>query len=146
MFSSLQVVKKAAQKLQLSSRTGQVLRSTAVASLLAAVSVSAQAPLDVRVALIIGNSAYAGNMALVNPANDAKAMADVLKRLGFTVIELRDGNKAQMSAAIAQVSNSLKGKQGVGMLYYAGHGLQLDWRNYMVPVDANLKSAADVPN
>ena len=106
---------------------------------------TAQAPLDLRVALIIGNSAYAGNMALVNPANDAKAMADVLKRLGFTVIELRNGNKAQMTAAIAQVSNSLKGKQGVGMLYYAGHGLQLDWRNYMVPVDANLKNAADVP-
>ena len=104
---------------------------------------TAQAPLDVRVALIIGNSAYAG-APLLNPANDAKAMADVLKRLGFTVIELRDGSKAQMSAAIAQVSNSLKGKQGVGMLYYAGHGLQLDWRNYMVPVDANLKTAADV--
>ena len=146
MFSSLEVVKKAAKKIQLTSRAGHVLRLTAVASLLTAVSVSAQAPLDVRVALIIGNSAYAGNMALVNPANDAKAMADVLKRLGFTVVELRDGNKAQMAAAIAQVSNSLKGKQGVGMLYYAGHGLQLDWRNYMVPVDANLKSAADVPN
>ena len=144
LFLPFQVIKKTAKELQLSSRAGHVLRLTAVASLLAAVSVSAQAPLDVRVALIIGNSAYAGNMALVNPANDAKAMADVLKRLGFTVIELRDGNKAQMSAAIVQVSNSLKGKQGVGMLYYAGHGLQLDWRNYMVPVDANLKTAADV--
>ena len=88
--------------------------AVAVSSLaLLAIPATAQAPLDVRVALIIGNSAYAGNMALVNPANDAKAMADVLKRLGFTVIELRDGNKAQMAAAIAQVSNSLKGKQGV---------------------------------
>ena len=144
MFLSLKAIKKTALTVQLSSRARRLLRLTAVASMLAAVSVSAQAPLDVRVALIIGNSAYAGNMALVNPANDAKAMADVLKRLGFTVIELRDGNKAQMSAAIAQVSNSLKGKQGVGMLYYAGHGLQLDWRNYMVPVDANLKSASDV--
>lgn len=122
-----------------------VLRLVAVASALTVASVSAQAPLDIRVALIIGNSAYPGNMALVNPANDAQAMADVLKRLGFNVIELRDGNKAQMSAAIAKVSQSLKGKQGVGMLYYAGHGLQLDWRNYMVPVDADLKSAADVP-
>ena len=122
-----------------------LLRLTAVAAVLVTASVSAQAPLDVRVALIIGNSAYPGNMALINPANDAQAMADVLKRLGFNVIELRDGNKAQMSAAIAKVSESLKGKQGVGMLYYAGHGLQLDWRNYMVPVDANLKSAADVP-
>lgn len=121
-----------------------VVRLVTVASALAAFSVSAQAPLDVRVALIIGNSAYA-NSPLVNPANDAQAMADVLKRLGFNVIELRDGTRAQMSAAIAKVSDSLQGKQGVGMLYYAGHGLQLDWRNYMVPVDANLKSAADVP-
>jgi len=146
VFSQLKAIKKARMILQ--SRHPlyllRLLRLTAVASLLAAVSVSAQAPLDVRVALIIGNSAYAGNMALVNPANDARAMADVLKRLGFTVIELRDGSKAQMSAAITKVSESLKGKQGVGMLYYAGHGLQLDWRNYMVPVDANLKTAADV--
>ena len=144
MISSFEAIKKTVKRLRASLHAMHVLRLTAVASMLAAVSVSAQAPLDVRVALIIGNSAYAGNMALVNPANDAKAMADVLKRLGFTVVELRDGNKAQMTAAIAQVSNSLKGKQGVGMLYYAGHGLQLDWRNYMVPVDANLKTAADV--
>lgn len=120
------------------------LRLMTIACALTVFSVSAQAPFDVRVALIIGNSAYPGNMALVNPANDAQAMADVLKRLGFTVIELRDGNKAQMSSAIVKVSEALKGKQGVGMLYYAGHGLQLDWRNYMVPVDANLKTAADV--
>ena len=144
MFSSLKAIKKTVHKVKLFSQAGHVLRLTTISSLLAAVSVSAQAPLDVRVALIIGNSRYAGNMALVNPANDAKAMADVLKRLGFTVVELRDGNKAQMSAAITQASNSLRGKQGVGMLYYAGHGLQLDWRNYMVPVDANLKTAADV--
>lgn len=121
------------------------LRLAVVASALAGISASAQAPQDIRVALIIGNSAYPGNMALVNPSNDAQAMADVLKRLGFSVVELRDGNKVQMSAAIAKASDALKGKQGVGMLYYAGHGLQLDWRNYMVPVDANLKSATDVP-
>ncbi len=136
---------------QISTKLGLVkaalpaLRLVAVASTLAAVAVSAQAPVDIRVALIIGNSAYPGNMALVNPSNDAQAMSDVLKRLGFNVIELRDGTRAQMSAAIARVSDSLRGKQGVGMLYYAGHGLQLDWRNYMVPVDANLRSAADVP-
>ena len=121
-----------------------LLRLAGVAAVLAGVSVSAQAPLDVRVALIIGNSAYA-NSPLVNPANDARAMGEILRSLGFQVIELRDGSKAQMSAAIIKVSDALKGKQGVGMLYYAGHGLQLDWRNYMVPVDASLTSAADVP-
>ena len=123
---------------------GPLLRLTTVATILVTASVSAQAPLDVRVALIIGNSAYA-NAPLLNPANDAQAMSDVLRRLGFQVVELRDGSKAQMSGAISKMSDTLKGKQGVGMLYYAGHGLQLDWRNYMVPVDANIKSAADVP-
>ncbi len=112
--------------------------------LIAGLPVSAQAPIDVRVALIIGNSAYVGSP-LLNPANDAGAMSDVMRRLGFEVIELRDGSKAQMAAAILKMSETLKGRQGVGMLYYAGHGLQLDWRNYMVPVDANLKTAADVP-
>jgi Caspase domain len=105
---------------------------------------TAQAPLDVRVALVIGNSAYAGIAALSNPGNDAQAMADALKQLGFTVVELRNGGKAEMTQAVAKVSEALKGKQGVGMLYYAGHGLQLEWRNYMVPVDAKLSSAADV--
>lgn len=122
------------------------LRTTAVAAALAVASAAAQAPLDIRVALIIGNSAYVGAPALENPANDARSMSEVLRGLGFQVVELRDGNKAQMTAALAKVQESLKGKQGVGMLYYAGHGLQLDWHNYMVPVDARLNSAADVPN
>jgi uncharacterized caspase-like protein len=120
-------------------------KTVGVSIALATFAVSAQAPLDVRVALIIGNSAYIGAPSLANPANDARAMGEVLRSLGFQVIELRDGNKAQMTAAISRVQESLKGKQAVAMLYYAGHGLQLDWRNYMVPVDARLASAADVP-
>ena len=104
----------------------------------------AQAPLDVRIALVIGNSAYAGDARLPNPVNDARDMAQTLKRLGFVVVEVRDASRAQMTAAIAQVRDTLKGKQAVGMLYYAGHGLQMDWRNYMVPVDARLGSASDV--
>ena len=105
----------------------------------------AQAPGDLRVALVIGNAAYPGNAALTNPGNDAKAMGDTLRGLGFTVVEVRDGSKAQMTDAILKVKASLQGKQAIGMLYYAGHGLQLDWRNYMVPVDARMSKAADVP-
>ena len=134
MFSSLEVVKKAAKKIQLSSRAGHVLRLAAVASLLAAVSVSAQAPLDVRVALIIGNSAYAGNMALVNPANDAKAMSALLTKTGFSVTEVRDTTHVQLSDAVAKF----------GLFYYAGHGLQLEWKNYLVPVSADVRSAEGV--
>jgi uncharacterized caspase-like protein len=55
-----------------------------------------------------------------------------------------DGSKDQMSKAIEQLQLELKGRQAVGMLYYAGHGLQLDWRNFMVPIDAKLEAAADV--
>ena len=124
---------------------GPALRLSTVAGSLAVASAAAQAPLDIRVALIIGNSAYVGAPVLGNPANDARAMSEVLRSLGFSVIELRDGSRDQMAAAIAKVSVSLKDKQGVGMLYYAGHGLQLDWHNYMVPVDARLKKASDVP-
>ena len=105
----------------------------------------AQAPADVRIALVIGNAAYPGAAALVNPGNDAKAMGETLRGLGFTVVEARDASRAQMTQAIATVRDNLKGRAGIGMLYYAGHGLQLDWRNYMVPVDAKMSKASDVP-
>ncbi|MBC7618467.1 MAG: caspase family protein [Candidatus Saccharibacteria bacterium] len=104
----------------------------------------AQAPGDIRVALVIGNSAYTSAPALLNPSNDAKAMGETLRGLGFRVVELRDGSKTQMAEAIGKVRDSLKGKQGIGMLYYAGHGLQVDARNYMVPVDAKMGKSADV--
>jgi Caspase domain len=105
----------------------------------------AQAPLDLRVALVVGNAAYAHIQALGNPVNDARAMSLALRKLGFEVIDLVDGNRQQMQQAIAQTQTRLKGQQAVAMFYYAGHGLQLDWRNYMVPVDARIGSAADVP-
>ncbi|CAN5548954.1 hypothetical protein BH11PSE7_BH11PSE7_30100 [soil metagenome] len=110
---------------------------------LSAFAVSAQAPGDVRIALVIGNAAYAG-APLANPVNDAKAIGEALRGLGFSVIEVRDGSKAQMTDAINIVRGSLRGKQAVGMLYYAGHGLQMDARNFMVPVDAKLAKPADI--
>ena len=103
----------------------------------------AQAPAELRVALVIGNSAYP-RAPLANPANDARAMAAALQQRGFAVVELRDGDRAQMFAAISDLQERLRGKQGVALLYYAGHGMQLEWRNYMLPVNASPSSAADV--
>lgn len=105
----------------------------------------AQAPLDARVALVIGNASYVNIPALGNSTNDARSMAHILRKLGFQVVEVVDGSKAQMEQAIGNLQALLKGKQAVAMLYYAGHGLQLDWHNYMVPVDVKLKEASDVP-
>jgi uncharacterized caspase-like protein len=106
---------------------------------------TAQAPLDVRVALVIGNAAYVNIPALGNSTNDARSMASILRKLGFQVVEVVDGSKAQIDQAVENLQTLLKGKQAVAMLYYAGHGLQLDWHNYMVPVDAKLSQSSDVP-
>lgn len=120
------------------------VRTSFLAAALMALSASAQAPLDIRVALVIGNSAYPASP-LANPVNDARAMSETLRVLGFSVIEIRDGLREQMLEAIDKVRRSLDGKKAVGMLYYAGHGLQADYHNFMVPVDARLSNAADVP-
>ncbi|OYU74041.1 MAG: hypothetical protein CFE45_35770, partial [Burkholderiales bacterium PBB5] len=121
----------------------QPLRTLFATFALALASAQAQAPIDLKVALVIGNAGY--QRALLNPVNDAKAMGETLRGLGFEVIEVRDGSKAQMAEAITRLQATLKGKQGVGMLYYAGHGLQIDARNFMVPVDARIAKAGDVP-
>lgn len=77
-----------------------------------------------RIALVIGNSAYK-EMPLKNPVNDANAMAEVLTKAGFEVIKRLDVNRAQMRQAIREFGSKLK-RGGVGLFFYAGHGLQVD--------------------
>lgn len=97
-----------------------------------------------RVALVVGNAAYA-SAPLLNPARDARAMAERLRDTGFEVIERIDATRSVLLDAVSELRRRLTGRQGTGLLYFAGHGLQLDWRNHLVPVDARLESAADVP-
>lgn len=122
----------------------RLVLTTTVATLLFALSAKAEAPIYVRVALVIGNAAYVSAPKLVNPSNDAKAISQVLRSQGFTVIELVNGTRGQMQSGIAKIRDSLRGQNGIGMLYYAGHGLQLNDRNFMVPVDAKIKTRSDV--
>jgi len=110
------------------------------------ITVAAQAPLDIRVALIIGNAAYMNVPSLANPSNDAREMAKTMRKLGFKVIDVVDADKRTMDKALEDIQKLLNTQQAIAMLYYAGHGLQLDWHNYMVPIDANLRRAQDVPN
>lgn len=97
-----------------------------------------------RTALVIGNSRYK-DAPLKNPANDAGAIAEHLKKLGFSVISQLDGGKAIMENAIRSYGEQLAKSKGVGLFYFAGHGLQVSWRNFLVPVDANLDRADDIP-
>jgi len=91
-----------------------------------------------KVALVIGNAAYK-EAPLKNPVNDARAMAARLRQLGFQVIARENAGKAQMEAAVLEFGEAL-GAGAVGMFYFAGHGLQVNGRNFLVPVDATMRS------
>ena len=97
-----------------------------------------------RIGLIIGNSQY-HESPLSNPGNDARAMSVELSMLGFEVQTLVDANLSDLRAAITQYSARLAKTKAVGLFYYAGHGVQLGWRNYLVPVDANIDHVDDIP-
>src|SRR5688572_2322713 len=87
-----------------------------------------------RVALVIGNQAYRTVSPLENPRNDARATGEILKTCGFEVVTLVDLGRADMLAALGRFAEALAARQAIGLFYFAGHGLQLDWRNYLLPV------------
>ena len=95
-----------------------------------------------RVALVIGNSGYQ-NAPLINPGNDARAVAQVLRESGFTVMERRNLNQAVMRRVIREFGDELA-KGGVGLFYYAGHGVQVKGRNYMLPVGSDIQREDEV--
>jgi uncharacterized caspase-like protein len=89
-----------------------------------------------RVALILGNSAYGHSTPLRNPVNDANALSKAFTRLGFKVIQGVDQTKLEMDDQIQLFSEHLKGTE-LAVFFYAGHGIQLNFKNYLVPVDFN---------
>ncbi|MEY2954104.1 MAG: hypothetical protein RLZZ401_2191 [Pseudomonadota bacterium] len=98
-----------------------------------------------RMALVIGNATYPTSP-LANPRNDASAMAELLTRAGFKVAQHLDTDLEQLQAAVNKFGTAIKDpKVKFGLFYYAGHGLQQDWRNYLVPVSARIRVSADVP-
>jgi hypothetical protein len=97
-----------------------------------------------RVALIVGNAAYASANVLANPANDAKDMAAAMKQLGIEVILGLDLDKRGFDAKVRDFSRALSAGADTGIFFYAGHGLQVSGRNYLVPVDAQLQNERDL--
>lgn len=95
-----------------------------------------------RVALVIGNSNYKSSP-LLNPINDARAMAKVLGESGFKVISKENANQKEMLLALRDFGDALK-NGGVGLFYYAGHGMQIKGKNYLIPVDANIEREDEV--
>lgn len=98
---------------------------------------------DKRVALVFGNSAYQNVALLANPANDASAMATMLKGAGFDVVTLKRDLKAnEMRRALRDFSDEVRDAD-VAIVYYAGHGVEIEGINYLIPVDAVLERDID---
>src|SRR5438132_3789158 len=95
-----------------------------------------------RTALVIGNSAYQKSP-LVNPVNDAQGMAATLGSLGFTVTKIENASKSQMSDAIRKFGDTIK-FGGVGLFYFAGHGVQVNGENFLLPVDDDIQEKNQV--
>ena len=95
-----------------------------------------------RIALVIGNGAYQ-SAPLRNPVNDASDIADSLERLGFSVSLKTDANQRKMKQAIRVFGKQLR-NGGVGLFYFAGHGIQVKGTNYLIPIGAEIESEGDV--
>lgn len=99
-----------------------------------------------RIALVIGNGDYQGAPKLANPVNDVRAMATTLSKLGFDVTELTNSTQKEMNRAISQFGETLAGRNSVALFYFAGHGLQVRGKNYIVPVDAQISGESSIPS
>jgi hypothetical protein len=95
-----------------------------------------------RLALVFGNSQYKNSASLRNPANDANLMEGTLKELNFDVIKHLNASKEEMMNAIREFNEKLP-YYNVALFYYAGHGNQVEGKNYLIPVDANLEKETD---
>lgn len=104
------------------------------------ISMSVQAS---KVALVIGNSHYK-EAPLTNPVNDANDIATKLRNLNFDVILIKDANKKEIRQAVRLFDQKLRKSGDVGLFYYAGHGMQVDGVNYLIPLNASIQQSYDV--
>lgn len=95
-----------------------------------------------RIALLIGNGKY-GSAPLTNPVNDVRAMAKVLVATGFKVIVVENAGKKEMQSALRDFGDAIR-NGGVGLFYYAGHGMQIKGRNFLIPIDASMEREDEV--
>jgi len=100
-----------------------------------------------RLALVMGQSAYRSVPALPNPVRDARAIAQALTDVGFEVTSASDLSEHQIRENIGEFAGKVgtKGPNAVALVFYAGHGVQIDGENYLMPVDVDPKREADVP-
>ncbi|MEH2481141.1 hypothetical protein V1282_004498 [Nitrobacteraceae bacterium AZCC 2146] len=117
--------------------------SVACAVLLLNTIVAASAEPGKRVALVFGNSSYSNVPRLPNPANDGAAMAAMLRKVGFDVVVKQDASAPDMRQMLRDFSDKVRDAD-VALVFYAGHGIEVDGTNYLLPVDSRLERDIDV--
>src|SRR6202165_2795561 len=121
----------------------QIHYLTVILSLICMLFTAEAARADRRVAFVVGNGAYKNVAQLPNPAIDAKSMAGVLRNVGFDVVEGTNLTRDKMTEKLLEFGKKAQGAD-VALFFYAGHGLALNGTNYLLPVDADIKSEIDV--
>src|SRR5262245_54950616 len=119
------------------------IRSITVTVATLALLAAGPAQAEKRVALVIGNAGYKTVSELPNPRKDARDVAAALRGLGFDVVEHHDLGMREMQRALSRFEDKATGADWA-VVYYAGHGIEVDGRNYLIPVDAELKRGTDV--
>jgi TPR repeat protein len=113
-------------------------------AVLLAFSSAVPAAAENRFALVIGNSDYT-SAPLANPVNDAERMSEALAKVGFDVRTVRNANQDVMKTEILAFGRRLASGDSVGLFYYAGHGVQIDGQNYLIPLGADIQDGTDIP-
>ena len=117
--------------------------AAALFAILAFCAASPAARADKRIALVVGNSQYQNVVPLSNPVNDAAAIADMFKKAGFDVVDSRrDLGNAEMRRALRDFTDKARDAD-IAVIYYAGHGIEVNGVNYLVPIDAVLQRDTD---
>jgi caspase domain-containing protein/putative peptidoglycan binding protein len=126
-----------------STRGFQMRYLTVIFSLICMLFTAQAAKADRRVAFVVGNGAYKNVAQLPNPPVDAKAMASVLRNVGFEVVEGTNLTRDKMTERLLEFGKKAQGAD-VAVFFYAGHGIAISGTNYLLPVDADIKSEMDV--
>lgn len=134
------IAQRRAMSVSPAAKRGMIVLTLVFAGLFA---VAATAGAETRVALVIGNATYPTNR-LKNPRNDALLMSRTLSEAGFEVMTVMDGTGNEMRHAIEDFGARLQTPDTVALFYYAGHGVQVDSENYLIPLDASIASSDDV--
>ena len=116
---------------------------TLIVSVICMAFAATAAKADRRVAFVVGNGAYKNVAALPNPSVDAKAMASALRNVGFEVVEGTNLTRDKMTERLLDFGKKAQGAD-VAVFFYAGHGIAISGTNYLLPIDADIKSEMDV--